>query len=255
MSSLRLSVCIPTYNFGAFIGATLDSIVAQATGEIEIVIVDGASTDDTAHVVQKIGHVFPRLRFYRRDINGGVDVDLAKAVELARGDYCWLMSGDDVLAPRAMERVLDELEEEHDVYLCNRTECDRDLTPITRRPWLARDCRDEVFQFASSADFMGYFRKARSLGALFSYISSIITRRDKWLAVRPDERRAGLVSTEPIHKPGAPHADFRTAVIDGDRTDSVVATRHGSRGRHRHGRVPLSCSYICAARDAGVESL
>jgi len=118
-------------------------------------------------------------------------VDLAKAVELARGDYCWLMSGDDVLAPRAMERVLDELEEEHDVYLCNRTECDRDLTPITRRPWLARDCRDEVFQFASSADFMGYFRKARSLGALFSYISSIITRRDKWLAVRPDERLAG----------------------------------------------------------------
>ena len=127
MSSLRLSVCIPTYNFGAFIGATLDSIVAQATGEIEIVIVDGASTDDTAHVVQKIGHVFPRLRFYRRDINGGVDVDLAKAVELARGDYCWLMSGDDVLAPRAMARVLHELQEEHDVYLCNRTECDRDL--------------------------------------------------------------------------------------------------------------------------------
>src|SRR5438034_11114844 len=97
MSSLRLSVCIPTYNFGAFIGAKLDSIVAQATGELEIVIVDGASTDDTAHVVQQIGHVFPRLRFYRRDINGGEDEELAKAVALPRGDYCRLLSVDQVL--------------------------------------------------------------------------------------------------------------------------------------------------------------
>lgn len=191
MSGLRLSVCIPTHNFGAFIGATLDSIVGQATDEVEIVIVDGASTDNTAQVVQKIGQVFPRLRFYRRDINGGVDADLAKAVELAGGDYCWLMSGDDVLAPHAMERILDELKGECDVYLCNRTECDRDLTPITQRPWLAGNCRDEVFRFASSADFVQYFRKARSLGALFSYISSIITRRDKWLAVTPDERLTG----------------------------------------------------------------
>jgi abequosyltransferase len=191
MSRLRLSVCIPTHNFGAFIGTTLDSIVRQATDEIEIVIVDGASTDSTAQVVQKVGQVFPRLRFDRRDINGGVDADLAKAVELAGGDYCWLMSGDDVLAPRAMKRILDELEEEHDVYLCNRTECDRDLAPITKKLWLARNCRDEAFRFSSNADFVQYFRKARSLGALFSYISSIITRRDKWLAVRPDERLTG----------------------------------------------------------------
>ena len=191
MSGLRLSVCIPTYNFGAFIEATLDSIVGQATDEIEIVIVDGASTDNTAQVVQKIGQVFPRLRFYRRHVNRGVDADLAKAVELAGGDYCWLMSGDDVLAPHAMERILGELKWGYDIYLCNRTECDRDLRPTRQRPWLARNCRDEVFRFMSSADFVQYFRKARSLGALFSYISSIITRRDKWLAVTPDERLTG----------------------------------------------------------------
>ncbi|OLC65627.1 MAG: hypothetical protein AUH69_09040 [Actinobacteria bacterium 13_1_40CM_4_65_12] len=187
MSRLRLSICVPTYNFGAFIGATLDSIVGQATDEVEIVVVDGASTDDTAQVVQKIGQVFPRLRYYRREINGGVDADLAEAVDLARADYCWLMSADDVLVPHAVERILGELKEVYDVYLCNRTECDRDLTPITQKSWLAEECPDIVFRFASNAAFVQYFRKARSLGALFSYISSIITRRDKWLAVKPDE--------------------------------------------------------------------
>lgn len=188
MSRPRLSVCIPTRNFGAFIGATLEAIIAQATSEIEIVVVDGASTDHTTQIVQRIGQGFPRLRFYRQDVNGGVDADLARAVELAGGDYCWLMSGDDVLVPGAMARILDELEEGYDVYLCNRTECDRDLTPIAQQTWLADNCPDTVFRFASNADFGRYFRKARSLGALFSYISSIITRRDKWMAVRPDAR-------------------------------------------------------------------
>jgi len=152
MSRLRLSICVPTYNFGAFIGATLDSIVGQATDEVEIVVVDGASTDDTAQVVQKIGQVFPRLRYYRREINGGVDADLAEAVDLARADYCWLMSADDVLVPHAVERILGELKEVYDVYLCNRTECDRDLTPITQKSWLAEECPDIVFRLLVQQD-------------------------------------------------------------------------------------------------------
>src|SRR2546427_11951304 len=101
MSRLRLSICVPTYNFGAFIGATLDSIVGQATDEVEIVVVDGASTDDTAQVVQKIGQVFPRLRYYRREINGGEVAHLAEAIDLARADYCSVMKAEDVLLATA----------------------------------------------------------------------------------------------------------------------------------------------------------
>jgi predicted GTPase len=41
LSDIRLSVCIPTYNFGRFIGETIDSIVRQATEEVEIVVLDG----------------------------------------------------------------------------------------------------------------------------------------------------------------------------------------------------------------------
>jgi abequosyltransferase len=191
MNRIQLSICIPTRNFGAFIVETLNSIVSQATEEVEIVIVDGASTDNTAHVVQKARESFPRLRFHRREVNMGVDADLAKTVELAQGRYCWLMSSDDVLAPHAVERVLNELKSHHDVYLCNRTECDRDLRPMRQRPWLERTRGDEVFRFVGNSHFVDYFRKARSLGALFSYISCIITRRDKWMAVPHDERLNG----------------------------------------------------------------
>ena len=59
MGNIRLSVCIPTYNFGEFIGETLESIVGQATDEVDIIIVDGASTDNTEQVVHQIQKTIP----------------------------------------------------------------------------------------------------------------------------------------------------------------------------------------------------
>jgi len=52
MNRPRLSICIPTYNFGRFIGETLDSILPQATEDVEVTVVDGASTDNTADIVE-----------------------------------------------------------------------------------------------------------------------------------------------------------------------------------------------------------
>ena len=114
MSTLRLSVCIPVYNFGAFLGETLESIVPQAAKAVEIVVLDGGSTDDTPQVVGRFQERFPRLNYVRREKKGGIDRDMAFAVEAARGDYVWLFSGDDRMRPDAIERVLAELDrEEH----------------------------------------------------------------------------------------------------------------------------------------------
>lgn len=50
---IKLSICIGTFNRSAFIGATLESIVSQATSECEIVVSDNASNDDTWKVVSE----------------------------------------------------------------------------------------------------------------------------------------------------------------------------------------------------------
>lgn len=86
----------------------------------------------------------------------GVDADLAKAVDMAEGRYCWLMSSDGVIVPCAVERMLNELQSGPDVYLCKRIECDRDLRPLRQRPWLGPTSRDQIFRFARSADFVTY---------------------------------------------------------------------------------------------------
>lgn len=187
MGNIRLSVCIPTYNFGEFIGETLESIVGQATDEVDIIIVDGASTDNTEQVVHQIQKHFPRLTYHRRDKNIGIDRDLAKAVELAQGDYCWLMSSDDTLKPGAIGRILREIMSGRDIYLCNRTECDRNLRPMKDGAWLAREFGDHVFDLSVKSILKTYLNASQSLGALFSYMSSIIVNRKRWGEIKYEE--------------------------------------------------------------------
>lgn len=187
MKHIRLSICIPTYNFGDFIGETLESIIGQATEDVEIIIVDGASTDNTSEIVKSYQRYSPQLVYHRLEKKGGIDHDLSKTIELAKGDYCWLMSSDDVLKPGAIQRVLDEIQFGHAIYLCNRTDCDRNLNEIAHRYWLSKKHDDCVFDFSDSSVLLGYLKSAQSLGALFSYISSIIVRRDTWEGVSNNE--------------------------------------------------------------------
>ena len=96
-SAIRLSVCIATFNRADFIGQTLDAILEQVTPEVELVVVDGASQDQTAAVMAQYLVRYPHIVYRREAENSGVDRDFDKAVAYASGEYCWLMSDDDVI--------------------------------------------------------------------------------------------------------------------------------------------------------------
>src|SRR3546814_13692134 len=119
MTHIKLSICIATRNRADYIGETLSSIVGQATDAIEIVVLDGASTDATPGIVAEFQATFPRLRYVRKERNGGVDRDYDAAVVEAQGVYCWLMSDDDLLKPGAIARVLDALDQGHSLVIYN----------------------------------------------------------------------------------------------------------------------------------------
>ena len=86
--SIKLSLCIPTYNRAAFLSEALDSVIQQATDEVEIVISDNASNDGTAEMVTEYQGKFPRITYYRQPENLGFDRNMLRAVDLARGEYC-----------------------------------------------------------------------------------------------------------------------------------------------------------------------
>jgi len=181
LDNLKISICIPTRNRAGFIGQALESIISQADDSVEIVIVDGASQDNTQGVVERYREKFKNLVYCYQEENGGVDRDMAKAIELAHGEYCWLFSDDDTLKPKAIKRIQKEIASGYEIYLCNITACNLSMKPFKEMSWLLREVGDRVFQLHEKNELIEYCNKANSIGALFSYWSSIILRRQEYL--------------------------------------------------------------------------
>ena len=177
---IKLSVCIPTYNFGNYIGETLACIIEQLVPGVEIVVLDGASTDNTSGVVLEYQKKCPTLIYHRQNYKGGIDKDMAKVISLARGQYCWLMSGDDLIKPGALKVILAEINLNNDIYLCNRTECGINMTPFGNRYFLKKNIQSHVFNLHDKSDLARYLSMSISMGALFSYMSSIIFKKSSW---------------------------------------------------------------------------
>ena len=190
MTAPRLSICIPVYNFGAFLGQTLNSILPQVGDEVEVLVVDGASTDNTSQVMGEWTARFPQLRYVRLERRGGIDADLATSVELARGEYCWLFSGDDVMRPHAIQRVLEELRAKRDLYICKHTICDKDMRYLWDHPVFLDD-RPRSVDLSNRAQRVEWLSAARNTEAVFSFMSTLIVRRDKWLSTPPMEKFVG----------------------------------------------------------------
>ncbi len=186
-----LSVCIPTYNFGRFIGETLESILSQVTSEVEVVVLDSGSTDDTPAVVSRLQHKFPSLRYVRAEYKKGIDRDMALVVEMARGTYCWLFSADDVMVPGALARILREITTGEDLYLCmhsNHT-CTMELTDL-RHP-VFRSSVDAGYELSDPHQQLIYFSRAMSTEAFFSFMGGLIVKRSAWASVPLNERFVG----------------------------------------------------------------
>jgi len=130
VGSVKLSICIATYNRGLFIAETLDSILMQMTDEVELVVVDGASPDNTQDVMAEYMKKHPAIRYYREEVNSGVDQDYDKAVGYAKGKYCWLMPDDDLLCPNAIERVLKAIANDVDLVVVNADVRDADVNML-----------------------------------------------------------------------------------------------------------------------------
>jgi abequosyltransferase len=188
--SPRLSICIPTYNFGEFIGETLRSIVEQASADVEIVIVDGASTDNTEEVVASWRKAFPSLRYVRLLERGGIDHDLAKSVELASGEYCWLFSSDDVMRPYAIQHLRERLNHGHDLYVCEHSICDRDMRKLHDHRIFSDD-RVRVVEFGDAKQRQACLAAGRNTEALFSFMSGLIVKRARWLSIEPNTEFLG----------------------------------------------------------------
>jgi len=110
-----ISFCIPTRNRANVIQESIDSIIRQDNGQIEIVVVDGSSSDGTIDILLAYAKRLPYFSYFSRGEGVGVDRDVVKASQLARGKFIWFFSDDDILEETAIDRVSQELYRNSDV--------------------------------------------------------------------------------------------------------------------------------------------
>ncbi|WP_124950150.1 glycosyltransferase family 2 protein [Sulfuriferula thiophila] len=169
----KLSICIATYNRGRFIGETLDSILGQMEPGVELVVVDGASPDSTPEVMVQYMARYPEIRYYREQENSGIDRDYDKAVGYARGEYCWLMTDDDLMHSGAIFRVLESLNDNHELVVVNSEVRNVDFSTVLEEGFL-KFTDDRVYSSVAGEKFFS------EVANYLSFIGGVVIKRSLW---------------------------------------------------------------------------
>lgn len=103
-----VSVCIPAYNNAGYIMDAVNSILNQTYPNLELVVVDDCSTDDTYEVLRAVQD--ERLKLYRNEHNLGMSGNWNRCLKLCSGEYVKLVGADDMLAENALELEVSALE-------------------------------------------------------------------------------------------------------------------------------------------------
>lgn len=173
---IKLSVAIPIYNGARYIRESLDSIIYQLDSideEIEILISDNASTDQTPEIIKEYKEKYPGiLSYFRNDqnISGEKNTDLA--VRRSKGEYVWLFTDDDVLIFPVLKKVLNVLNAYSDLswIFVNYARYNHDLSSkISTVIDIPEDCYCE-----NGEDFFKISRFANTA------LSSNIVRKRDW---------------------------------------------------------------------------
>lgn len=105
----KISIIIPAYNSAAFIGETLENIINQNFDDLEVIVVNDGSADNTADVVRSYAEKHPFIRLIEKE-NGGVSSARNLGIEQATGKYICFQDADDLYAPGSLKALWDRAE-------------------------------------------------------------------------------------------------------------------------------------------------
>ena len=98
-----ISVVIPAYNHERFIGAAVDSVLEQTWENLELIIVDDGSTDETGNIVKS--YTDPRLSYYYQENQDAFNT-INRGMGLATGDYIAILNSDDIYVKDRLEKLV-----------------------------------------------------------------------------------------------------------------------------------------------------
>ena len=118
-----VSVITPVYNVGKVIGKTINSMLAQGYKDLEIVLVDDCSKDNSAEVIAEYTAKYPNIVYHRQEKNGGAAVARNTALKLAKGRYVAFLDSDDMWCEGKIKKQLAFMKEKDATICCTAMDC------------------------------------------------------------------------------------------------------------------------------------
>jgi glycosyltransferase involved in cell wall biosynthesis len=115
----KVSLGLPVYNGERFVGAAIESMLAQTFTDFELIISDNASTDRTQEICEEYAQRDARVRYFRQEINVGAKANFNRVFEYSRGEYFKWVAADDVCGPRYLELTVGILDSDPSIVLAH----------------------------------------------------------------------------------------------------------------------------------------
>lgn len=113
-----ISVIIPVYNIAQFIEKCLISVCRQTYHNLEIILVDDGSSDDSGKICERYRKKDPRIRVVHKE-NGGLSSARNAGLDIASGEYIYFLDGDDYIEPELLEQGMKFFKEGIDLVVFN----------------------------------------------------------------------------------------------------------------------------------------
>ena len=110
----KVTIGIPAYNAAHFISRTLDCVLNQTFDDIQVLVVDDCSTDNTFDVLQSIQRIHPKgnhVQLIKHGVNQGVSAARNRIIKEAEGEYLYFMDSDDTIEPDTISLLYEKVVE------------------------------------------------------------------------------------------------------------------------------------------------
>lgn len=106
-----VDVAIPCFEHARFLRSCVASVLAQEVETLRVLIIDNASSDDSAAVARALAREHANVEVVVHETNLGPHASFNEGLDWARADYCMVLCSDDLLAPHALARMVAVLED------------------------------------------------------------------------------------------------------------------------------------------------
>lgn len=117
-----VDVVVPCYNYGRYLRDCVDSILSQGLEDVRILIIDNASTDDSAAVALQLAKENAAIEVIVHDNNLGPQASYNEGIDWAQAKYMLILDADDLLAPNCLQHAVAILEEQPEVVFTHGEE-------------------------------------------------------------------------------------------------------------------------------------